>query len=83
MSTSDSIPQHEASRSRQSRSETFDRNGRSIVVVKKARKDPGSLFSPSESEEAGSAVTPAGESEISGDKNDASVFRSWAMPESD
>lgn len=63
-------------RSRSSKSETFDVKGRPVVVVKKARKD-------SEPTDPlwGNPGLPAGEGQTEDDINDASVFRSWAMPD--
>ncbi|GLR23928.1 MULTISPECIES: hypothetical protein [Alphaproteobacteria] len=79
MSISDSVPHRKTSRSRQTTSETLDLNGRPFVVVKKPSKDLWPLLHPTG--QAGNPRTQTGKPEISDDEKDASVFRSWAMPE--
>lgn len=79
MRASDRKTPAENARERHYISNMLDRNGRSVVVVKKSKSRSGIL--PAISGHAIDTPLGAGSTGVADDEAMASVFRSWAMPE--
>ncbi len=75
----ENMPRRDKGHGSQSISDIIDSHGRSVVVVKQSRRHPGPLSRLSGSF-AGSPAD-AGKAKIAEEEKEASVFRSWAMPE--